>query len=162
MFCTLIEQAQDELTLSTPYFVPDVPVLHALKSAARRGVRVSLILPRRNDSRIVQAAARGNYRGLLQAGVAIFEHGPGLLHAKTLTIDGDLSFIGSTNLDMRSFDLNFENDLLLRDAALTQAIRARQGAYIAQSERVALDAVRAWSPLRRAWNNLLATLGPVL
>ena len=162
MFCTLFERAQDELIISTPYFVPDAPVLMALKSAARRGARVSLILPRRNDSPVVQAASRGNYHTLLRAGVRLFEHGPGLLHAKTLTIDGELAFLGSSNLDMRSFDLNFESDILIHDPATAQAIRARQQAYIAQSDEVTLDSVRAWPAPRRAWNNLVATLGPVL
>ena len=162
MFCTLFERARDELILTTPYFVPDIPLLNALKSAARRGAQVTLIVPRHNDSRVVQAASHGNYHALITAGVRIFEHAPGLLHSKTLTIDGRLAYLGSSNLDMRSFDLNFESDMLLIDEALTARIRARQMEYLAQSHAVTLDEVCAWSTGRRAWNNVIETLGPIL
>ena len=94
--------------------------------------------------------------------MAIHEFRGGLLHAKTLTIDGLVTFMGSTNLDRRSFDLNFENNVLLQDAATTTAVMARQADYIAGSEPVTLDAVRRWPWPRRMWNNALATLGPVL
>ncbi|WP_193555868.1 cardiolipin synthase [Marimonas lutisalis] len=162
MFCSLFERARSELVLTTPYFVPDIPLQQALKSAARRGVQVSLVLPRRNDSRIVQAASRGNYILLLKAGVRIFEHGPGLLHAKTLTADGEITFLGSSNLDMRSFDLNFENDLLIADPGITAQVRARQLEHLAQSQEVTLEEVFAWPARRRAWNNVVETLGPIL
>ena len=159
---TLIANAREQVTISTPYFVPDATVLEALCSAAWRGVRVTTIFPARNDSWIVAGASRSTYRRLLAAGVAIHEYGGGLLHAKTLTVDGLVTFMGSTNLDRRSFDLNFENNVLLQDAATTAAVMARQADYIAGSEPVTLDAVRRWPWPRRMWNNALATLGPVL
>ena len=99
---------------------------------------------------------------LLTAGVHIYEYRPGLLHAKTLCLDGVVSLIGSTNLDLRSFDLNFENNVLLHDSTTTGAVRARQAQYIAQSSPVTLDAVRAWPWWQRVWHNLLATISPVL
>ncbi|MFT4195361.1 phospholipase D-like domain-containing protein, partial [Ottowia sp.] len=159
---TLIANAREQVTLSTPYFVPDATVLEALCAAAWRGVRVTMILPARNDSWIVAAASRSTYPRLLAAGVRIHEYRGGLLHAKTLTVDGLVTFIGSTNLDRRSFDLNFENNVLLQDAALTAAVMARQADYIASAVPVALEAIRRWSRPRRMWNNALATLGPVL
>ncbi|MFT3779153.1 MAG: cardiolipin synthase [Ottowia sp.] len=159
---TLIANAREQVTISTPYFVPDATVLEALCTAAWRGVRVTMIFPARNDSWIVAAASRSTYPRLLAAGVRIHEYRGGLLHAKTLTVDGLVTFIGSTNLDRRSFDLNFENNVLLQDAALTAAVMARQAGYIARAEPVALEAVRRWSRPRRMWNNALATLGPVL
>lgn len=162
LMCTLIACARERLTISTPYFVPDATVLEALCAAALRGVQVRLILPARNDSWIVAAASRSNYARLLSAGVRIHEFRPGLLHAKTLTVDGELTFMGSTNLDLRSFDLNFENNVLLQDEGVTAAVMARQDAYVAASWPVTLDEVRAWPVHRRIWNNVLATLGPVL
>ncbi|MCB2069816.1 MAG: cardiolipin synthase, partial [Ottowia sp.] len=150
------------VTISTPYFVPDPTVLEALCAAAWRGVRVTLVVPRRNDSWIVAGASRSHYEQLLAAGVAIHEFRGGLLHAKTLTVDDELTFMGSTNLDLRSFDLNFENNVLLQDAATTTAVAERQAAYIAQADAVTLDEVRRWPWPRRLWNNALATLGPVL
>lgn len=162
VFCTLFEMARHELIITTPYFVPDATVLSALQSAAWRGVSVTLILPRRNDSWIVRAASRGMYRALLEAGVQIREHGPGLLHAKTATVDGETSLLGSSNLDLRSFDLNFESDLLLFDPGLTGQIRARQHSYLAQSVPVTLQDMTSESALVRLRDNVIATIGPVL
>lgn len=159
---TLIAATRHELVISTPYFVPDATVLEALCAAAWRGVQVILIVPARNDSRIVAAASRSTYQKLLRAGVHIHEFHAGLLHAKTLCVDGEVALVGSTNLDLRSFDLNFENNVLLHDRATTAAIRARQQAYMAQSHQVCAQQVRAWSWPRRIWNNLLATVSPLL
>ena len=159
---TLIAGARRELVISTPYFIPDATVLEALCAVAWRGVAVTLILPARNDSWIVGAASRSHYRRLLSAGVRILEFRPGLLHAKTLCVDGEITLVGSTNLDLRSFDLNFENNVLLQDAAVTAAVRRRQQDYAAQADAVTLEQVHAWHWTRRIWNNLLATLGPVL
>lgn len=162
MFCTLFETAREEIVVTTPYFVPDLTVLAAIQSASHRGVRVIVTLPRRNDSWVVQAASRGVYRGLLDAGVEIYEHGPGLLHAKIATIDGQIASLGSSNLDLRSFDLNFENDILLADPSLTAEIRDRQLAYLRQSTRVTMDEVRARPALARLKDNIIATMGPIL
>ncbi|MGO1750057.1 MAG: cardiolipin synthase [Marinobacter sp.] len=162
LFANLIACAQSELTLSTPYFVPDATVLEALCAAAHRGVSVALIFPKVNDSWIVAAASRSYYHRLLDAGCIIHEFKGGLLHAKTLTIDGKISLIGSSNLDLRSFDLNYENNILLQDEATTQAITERQQSYISRSEVVALPTVLAWHYHRRIWHNVIATIGPVL
>lgn len=162
MFCTLFAAANRELIITTPYFVPDMPVLQALKGAAHRGVRVVLILPARNDSWVVKAASHGTYRALLETGVEIHEHRPGLLHAKTLTIDGRMAMLGSSNLDMRSLDLNFEDDLLIADEDFAGQVRARQMGWLAAAAPVQLEHIRAWSAARRAWNNVVATVGPVL
>lgn len=162
LFANLIACAQDTLTLSTPYFVPDATVLEALCSAAHRGVTVTLIFPKVNDSRIVAAASHSYYRKLLTAGCEIYEFRNGLLHAKTLTIDGKVTLIGSSNLDLRSFDLNYENNILLQDAEVTAAVRERQSDYISQSDPVMLTQVLDWPYHRRIWNNVIATIGPVL
>lgn len=162
LFATLFASAEREITLSTPYFVPDTTALEALCAAAHRGVQVQLIFPRVNDSWIVAAASRSFYGRLLSAGCKIHEFNGGLLHAKTLTIDGVVSLIGSSNLDLRSFDLNYENNILLCDQETTASICARQNAYLSQSDPVHLDEVKRWPPHRRIWNNAIATIGPVL
>ncbi|WP_170560597.1 cardiolipin synthase [Ruegeria atlantica] len=162
LFATLIACAQAELTLSTPYFVPDATVLEALCAAAYRGVRVELIFPKVNDSWIVAAASRSYYRKLLEAGCMIHEFNGGLLHAKTLTIDGKISLIGSSNLDLRSFDLNYENNILLQDSGTTAAIYQRQQDYVSRSTSVVLSQVLNWPRRRRIWHNVIATIGPVL
>ncbi|WOI57804.1 cardiolipin synthase [Palleronia sp. LCG004] len=162
LFSALIGSARDVLTLSTPYFVPDATVLDALCSAAHRGVEVTLIFPKVNDSWIVAAASRSYYPKLLSAGCRIHEFKGGLLHAKTLTLDGKVTFVGSSNLDLRSFDLNYENNILLQDPDMTRAVRERQETYITRSDPVTLAAVSDWPRHRRIWNNAIATIGPVL
>ena len=162
LFSALIGCAQRTVTLSTPYFVPDATVLEALCAAAHRGVAVTLIFPKVNDSWIVAEASRSFYGRLLSAGCAIHEFKGGLLHAKTLTMDGMVTMIGSSNLDLRSFDLNYENNILLQDPAITQAVRDRQDDYLARADAVTLDQIAAWSRPRRIWRNAIATIGPVL
>ncbi len=162
LFATLLTLARKEVVISTPYFVPNPTVLDAICAAAIRAVDVTMIFPKYNDSWIVAAASHGYYRQLLEHGVKIFEFRDGLLHSKTFTMDRRLSLIGSTNLDLRSFDLNYENDILLRDDEMTQQIYDRQQVYIAQSDAVTLEDVTAWSYPRRIWNNIVATIGPIL
>lgn len=161
-FCTLFELAEQEINITTPYFVPNTSVIQALQAAALRGVKVTLNLPAKNDSWIVKAASQGNYLALLEAGARIMEHGPGLLHSKIVTVDGVLTMLGSSNLDMRSFDLNFENDLLIYGIAETSMIRQRQLEYLAQSHEITMDDLNARSMLLRLRDNLVATLGPIL
>jgi len=162
LFATLLTLARKEVVISTPYFVPNPTVLDAICAAAIRGVDVTMIFPKRNDSWIVAAASHSYYRQLLQHGVKIFEFRDGLLHSKTFTVDRVLSLVGSTNLDLRSFDLNYENDILLRDDELTRAIFDRQQDYLRQSDLVTIDDVNSWSYSRRIWNNVVATIGPIL
>ena len=158
----LISQAQHTLIISTPYFVPDYSLVSILCATAYRGVDVTMVFPENNDSLVVAATSRSYYWELLEAGVKIYEYKPGLLHAKTLTVDGEISLIGSTNLDLRSFDLNYENNIVMSDKALTADIMARQAQYIADSVEIKREQVEQWPLLYRIWNNIVATMGPVL
>jgi cardiolipin synthase len=162
MFEVLIHSARSELVVTTPYYVPSESMQAALCTTARRGVETVLILPERNDSPVVAPASRSYYPELLEAGVRIFEYRSGLLHTKSMTVDRKVTLIGSANLDRRSFDLNYENNILLEDIALTAEIRNRQDAYLAESREVSLAEVMAWSRFRRAWYNAVAMMGPVL
>lgn len=162
VFASAMGCARETITLSTPYFVPDPTVVEALCAAAYRGITVTLVFPKANDSWIVAAASHSYYHKLLDAGCIIYEFKHGLLHAKTLTIDGKIGMLGSSNLDMRSFDLNYENNILFQDEPLTLAVRGRQADYIRQSDLVSLADVLGWRFYRRIWNNVVATIGPVL
>jgi cardiolipin synthase A/B len=162
MFESVMYAARRELVITTPYYVPDAAIQAALCAAANRGVNVIVVFPARNDDLAVGATSRSYYEDLLTAGVKIHEYQPGLLHTKSMAVDGELTLIGSANMDRRSFDLNYENNILLHDPELTTAMRARQDAYIADSRPVSLAEVRAWSRSARLWNNALATLGPIL
>ncbi len=162
MFETLMYEARRELLITTPYYVPDESMQAALCASARRGVDTTIVFPMRNDSWIVAAASRSYYADLLAAGVHIFEYRGGLLHSKTLTLDGEVTLIGSANMDRRSFELNYENNILLHDRALTAEVHQRQRSYIAQSMPVTEEMVGHWPWYRRLWNNAIAMLGPVL
>ena len=96
------------------------------------------------------------------AGVKIYEYDGGLLHTKSLTLDGEVTLIGSANMDRRSFELNYENNILFCDPALTADVRQRQQQYIARSRPVDPETVAAWPITRRLWNNTIAMLGPLL
>jgi cardiolipin synthase len=162
VFENLIYAAQDSLCITTPYYVPDEAMQAALCASARRGVETTIIFPARNDSWEVGAASRSYYADLLAAGVCVHEYEGGLLHAKTLTFDGEMTLIGSANMDRRSFDLNYENNILFHDAGLTAEVRARQEEFLARSRRVTQEMVDAWSLWERLRNNAVAMLGPVL
>jgi len=161
-FASAIYTARRELVITTPYFVPDEAVLHALCAAPRRGVETTIVFPRHNDSWLVEATSRSSYADLLSNGVRIYEYPLGLLHAKSMTIDGTMALVGSANMDRRSMQLNFENNLLVADEEVTAAIRSRQQAYLSVSHPVALDTVRAWPFHTRLVQNAVGMMAPVL
>ncbi|MCF4098865.1 cardiolipin synthase [Maritalea mediterranea] len=162
LFATLIASADQEINITTPYFVPDIIVLNALCAAAIRGVKINLIVPRINDSWVVAAASKSFYSEILAAGVRVHEYVGGLLHVKCLTIDGQITMIGSSNLDLRSFDLNYENNTIIYDKKFTQQVNDRQDQYLKSAIEVQLQEVRQWRLPTRIWHNVIGTLGPVL
>ena len=162
MFESLMYAARRELVITTPYYVPNDSMQDALCTTAYRGVDTTVVFPARNDSWIVAAASRSYYADLLAAGVKIYEYQGGLLHTKSLTLDGEVTLIGSANMDRRSFDLNYENNILFYDPALTGAMRQRQQQYIAHARPVDPATVAAWPLTHRLWNNTIAMIGPLL
>lgn len=162
MFTSLIYAAREELVVTTPYYVPTEGIQSALCAAAYRGVKVTVVFPARNDSLFVGATSRSYYAGLLASGVEIREYMPGLLHSKTLVVDGEIALIGSANMDRRSFDLNYENNILLVDRQTCREIRQRQDSYMAETRVVTPEEVASWSLPRRLWQNAVAMIGPIL
>lgn len=159
---TTIYGSREELVLTTPYFVPDAAMLAALRAAAMRGVRVTLVVPAVVDAPLVAAASRSHYVDLLEAGVKIVHYKGGLLHAKTLTVDRRVGLIGSANLDVRSFFLNFEITLLVYDDEFASMIRFMQMGYIEQGEEVDLAAWKRRAGWRVLVDNTVQLLGPLL
>jgi cardiolipin synthase len=161
-FEALIYSARRELFITTPYYVPVGSLQAAICAAANRGVDTSIIFPARNDDFAVGATSKSYYEDLLDAGVKVYEYQAGILHAKTLTVDGDVTLIGSANMDRRSFDLNYENNILLCDEAVTLQMRQRQQQYLGDCVAITADEVAQWRWTKRLWNNTLAIVGPVL
>ena len=158
---TAIYAARRELILTTPYFAPGEPVVTALRSAARRGVDVVLLLPWQCDSRLVQHASASYFDELLEAGVRIQRFHGGLLHTKSLVIDRELSVFGTVNFDLRSFHLNFELSMLIYDRRFAEELLALTRRYLEDCEPLELGAWRA-RPFRRMLENAAQLASPVL
>jgi cardiolipin synthase len=162
MILGLINFAQHELVLTTPYLVPDDAMILALRAAAGRGVRVTLIVPEKIDSFLARYASRSYYEELLGAGVVVQLYRGGLLHTKSISVDGTMSMFGTVNLDMRSLWLNYEVALFIYHRGFATALHVLQKSYIAQSVR--LDpADWATRPVRRRFfENAVRLFSPLL
>ncbi|NCP18473.1 MAG: cardiolipin synthase [Erythrobacter sp.] len=158
MFVAVLAAAQDRVTITTPYFAPDPALIDAILAAARRGVAVRIVFPQRNDDRIVGAISRAYYPMLAGAGVRIFEYRAGLLHAKTMVVDDALALIGSSNMDRRSLDLNFENNILLESAQLAAQLRDRQQSWLENAIEIDREAATNRPIGRRFVDNLLTII----
>ncbi|WP_353814601.1 cardiolipin synthase [Agromyces sp. SYSU T00266] len=129
-FLTLVNSAQERVIITSPYFVPDEAMVYAITSAKLRGLDVQLFVSEIGDQGGVWHAQRSYYRALLTAGVRIWLYpGPYILHAKHLSIDDDVAVIGSSNMDIRSFALNFEVTMLVRGASFVADMRAVEAKY---------------------------------
>lgn len=142
----MIHGAADRLWLSNPYFVPSRRIQNGLTAAARRGVDVRVLVPGKNDVRLARWASHAAYAKLLAGGVRIFEYLPRVLHTKTALADDHWSMIGTSNLDYRSFFLNYEVNLFSSEPSLCRALRDQFLADLAESEEILPD---KWS--RRHW-----------
>lgn len=158
---TAIYSARRELTLTTPYFVPDESLRVALASAAQRGVNVTLIVPAKVDSRLVSLASRSYQDDLASAGVRIALFDGGLLHTKSITIDGEVSFFGSLNLDPRSLHLNFEITLVVYDKGFASELSSLQQSYMEKCELLDPQASLR-GPMHRFAENTARLFGPLL
>jgi cardiolipin synthase A/B len=161
-FVSALYAAEHELIITTPYFVPDQALLRALCAAPRRGVETTLVVPARNDSPLVAAACRSAYSDLLRCGVRLFEYPLGLLHTKSITVDARITLVGSANMDRRSLELNFENNLLVLDPGLTATIRQRQLGYLSQSTAVQAETVKARPFHTRLIGDVIGMASPLL
>lgn len=133
---TLLHGALKRVVITTPYFVPDVPLLQAMETAVMRGVEVHLILSMERDGLVVGTAQKSYYAPLLEAGVHIHLYRPRFLHAKHMTVDDSVAIVGSSNVDIRSFALNSEISVLLYDVHVVAALRRIQEKCISRSKHL--------------------------
>ncbi len=162
LILSIVHLAEEEVVLTTPYFVPDEPALASLLTAARRGVRTVLVVPEQNDSWLVKLASRKFYQRLLDAGVEIWHYRGGLLHAKTIVVDGKTSLMTSANLDRRSFELNLEASLVVYDEETSLRLRAVQERYLGKSRRILPREWHARPAWKRLVENAVGLLSPLL
>ncbi|SDR77152.1 cardiolipin synthetase 2 [Nocardioides scoriae] len=140
MFTTLIYAATDRISLTSPYFVPDESLLYAVTTAARRGVAVELFVSEQSDQFMVGHAQASFYEELLRSGVVIHLYpAPYVLHSKHFTVDDDVAVIGSSNMDQRSFALNYEVSAMLLGPEVVSRVRQVEDHYRALSRPLTLD-----------------------
>jgi len=122
LFVLATARANRRIWITSPYFVPDGIMKNALISASLSGQDVRVLVPRKGDSRLVDLASRHHFGELLDAGVRIYEYNAGFLHAKTILVDDWVAVIGSTNMDIRSFQLNYELTAFVYDSKTVKAL----------------------------------------
>lgn len=162
VFLATIQSARRCVMMTTPYFVPDEPTLVSLMMAADRGADVDLLLPQTPDHYFTGAAGRAHFGRLMDAGVKIHLYQPGLLHTKSTTIDDTFAIFGSANLDVRSFNLNFELSTLLYGREVTGRLRKIQESYLANSVELNSTEWAKEPVLRRYTESAISLLSPLL
>jgi len=158
MFLSLIYGATEKVIITSPYFVPDEAMVYAITTACQRGLEVQLFVSEQADQWLVGHAQRSYYSDLLEAGVRIFMYpAPYILHAKHMSIDDDIAFIGSSNMDIRSFSLNAESSLLVRGASFVRGMRAVEQGYRDAGRELTLEQWRQ-EPVKSTFFDGLARL----
>ena len=158
-----IAAATKSIDLSMAYFVPDQLAMDALLDAIKRGVRVRIVVPgSHTDASLVRRASRALWGPLLRAGGQIFEYQPTMFHCKVLVVDGLWTSVGSTNFDNRSFRLNDEANLNIRDAGFAARQVADFEADLKHSRRVTLEEWSGRPASEKAWEHFIALFGAQL
>ena len=155
LFNALIYSAQERISICSPYFVPDDSLLYAITTAVQRGVKVELFVSEQGDQFLVHHAQRSYYQALLEAGVRIYLYrAPAVLHAKHFTVDDEVAVLGSSNMDMRSFSLNFEVSLMMVGPEIVAALREVQEVYRAKSRELSPEEWQERSVLSKYVDNV--------
>ena len=143
----MINEAEHHIYLTTPYFVPDDGIFEALRVAALSGLDVRILIPGNPDHFFVYWASMSYLGQLLEAGVRCYQYERGFIHSKSLCIDGKMSSVGTANMDIRSFDLNFEVNAFLYDAAFTRELEQD----FLNDLKSSVEITREWYYRRRWW-----------
>jgi len=161
-FFSAISKAKDHIYISTPYFIPNAALLTAMKVAALSGVNVRIIIPLRSDSHLVYWATRSYVSELLDAGVQVYMYNAGFNHSKLLIIDSEFSSVGSANMDIRSFEDNFEVSAIMYDKKIAQRLTRSFMEDLEHSIRITPQMWQGRSRLHVAYESLARLLSPLL
>lgn len=162
VFFNAIVMAQSQILIVTPYFVPTVDILKALRSAARRGVDVRIILPLKNNHRYAGQASKALYEELLEAGARIFHRQPPFIHAKAMVVDGTVALVGTANLDVCSLILNYETTVLLFDETAVNKLKFIIHEDMELATEINLNTWLRRPAFQKLAENLCALMTPVL
>ena len=162
MVVQLVHAARQRVVITSPYFIPSQALQEALETAAQRGVEVHLIVDYRKDQFMVSNAQRSYYESLLAAGVRIHAYREAFLHTKAVSVDGEIAWVGSCNMDVRSFELNEEVIALFYSRTITRQLQAIEERYIRGAEEVNLVAWRERPFHEQLVQNLTRLVSPLL
>ncbi len=159
---SMLYQAKKRVIITTPYLVPDEVFMQAVQSACTRGVEIIIICPKKTDQVISTQAARSYYAELLEYGAEIYLHSDGLLHSKTMTIDGEYGLFGSSNFDIRSFAINFEVNMVIYDKKTNTDLVALQENYLSVSKQLPKEEWDKRSNTIKLFQNVARLFSPML
>ncbi|MDQ0215657.1 cardiolipin synthase [Oikeobacillus pervagus] len=162
IFFSMITSAKKSVWIASPYFIPDEDIFSALKIAALSGIDVRLLMPEKPDKRIVFHASRSYFPELLEAGVKIFEYTRGFMHSKIVIVDGELASIGTANMDMRSFHLNFEVNAFLYHTESNKSLVKEYERDLIYSKEIVLEQFRKRHLGHRLLESTSRLLSPLL
>lgn len=157
-----ISSAEKEILLTTPYFIPDISLQEALIIAALSGIDIKLLVPKDGDSAIVNLASQWYFEELLKVGVRIYRYKKGFVHAKTLVTDSKLASVGTANLDLRSFDLNFEVSAFVYDPKVAEQLTLSFYEDLKDSEEIILDQWKKRSRFRKLSEKIVRLISPFM
>jgi cardiolipin synthase len=157
-----IYAAEDRIYITTPYFIPVEPIYKALIQVATAGLDVRILVPRKGDSRLVNAAAYSYYGELLNAGIRVNFYERGFLHTKSVIIDDDFSMIGTSNLDVRSQELNFEVNALIFDRKMNSTLEGHFKEDLTYATQINAKEWNQRSRLKVFFEHLARLLSPIL
>lgn len=157
-----IGEADHKIQLCTPYYIPGEELEHALIVAAASGIEVELMIPARSDSYLVQHACFSFLKPLLKRGVKVYMYNKGFLHAKTVNVDNKLCFIGTVNLDIRSFYINYEIAAVLSDPQLCAQMDAQFELDKLDSDLITLESWKSRPKWKRGIDSVCRLLAPLL
>ena len=162
-YVRILLQAQKYVYMETPYFLPTEPVLFAMRTAALAGVDIRLMIPRKADAKLVEWASRSYVMEAIEAGVKVYLYMGGFNHSKLLVSDDNLCTVGSTNIDFRSFENNFEANAFFYDEEMAQRIKA---IYLKdESQSILVDDVSYFVKrpfMKRLFESIVRLLSPLL
>ena len=140
LFQLLLASARKSISITTPYFLPDKSMMKELCGAVQRGLRVRILVPgRKSDHIVTRSTSRAGYGELLKAGAQVYEYQPAMIHAKVLCVDNLWVVVGSTNFDNRSFGINDEVNLAIRDANVALRFENDMACDLEQSREISLQ-----------------------
>ncbi|MDN5324218.1 MAG: cardiolipin synthase, partial [Clostridia bacterium] len=162
MYFSMIATAEKTIYLTTPYFIPNESILMAIKNAALSGLDVRIIIPGKPDKRFVLWASMSYLKELLEAGVRVYQYQKGFIHSKTLVVDGLVSSIGTANMDLRSFKLNFEVNAFIYNKEVARRLEQDFFADLKDSKEISYYDYQERPLLLRFFESLARLFSPLL